>query len=84
MVSSTGAEAMYLPNSLYERAPHYWLFIGMLLVVLGIYLGIEMSIPFLYAGVSLGFASCAWGAHILMRRSRQSGDSDTIESAASK
>ena len=56
----------------------------MLLVVLGIYLGIEMSIPFLYAGVSLGFASCAWGAHILMRRSRQSGDSDTIESAASK
>jgi hypothetical protein len=48
MVSSTGAEAMYLPNSLYERAPHYWLFIGMLLVVLGIYLGIEMSIPFLY------------------------------------
>ena len=51
---------MYLPNSLYERAPHYWLFIGMLLVVLGIYLGIEMSSTFLYAGVSLGIASCAW------------------------
>ena len=75
---------MYLPNSLYERAPYYWLFIGMLLIVLGIYLGIEMSSTFLYTGVLLGLASCAWGAHILLRRSRQSGDSDAIESAASK
>ena len=75
---------MYLPNSLYERAPYYWLFIGMLLIVLGIYLGIEMSSTFLYTGVLLGLASCAWGAPILLRRSRQSGDSDAIESAASK
>jgi tetrahydromethanopterin S-methyltransferase subunit C len=75
---------MYLPNSLYERAPHYWLFIGMLLVVLGIYLGIEMSSTFLYLGVLLGLASCAWGARILLRRSRRSDDSDAIESAASK
>jgi len=75
---------MYLPNSLYERAPHYWLFIGMLLIVLGIYLGIEMSSTFLYTGVLLGLASCAWGANILLRRSRESGDSDAIESAASK
>ena len=75
---------MYLPNSLYDRAPHYWLFIGMLLVVLGIYLGIEMSSTFLYLGVLLGLASCAWGARIFLRRSRRSGDSDAIESAASK
>jgi len=75
---------MYLPNSLYERAPHYWLFIGMLLVVLGIYLGIEMSSAFLYTGVSLGLASCAWGARIFLRRSRESSDSGAIESAASK
>ena len=75
---------MYLPNSLYERAPHYWLFIGMLLIVLGVYLGIEMSGTFLYVGVLLGLASCAWGAHILLRRSRQSSDSDAIDSAASK
>ena len=75
---------MYLPNSLYDRAPHYWLFIGMLLVVLGIYLGIEMSSTFLYLGVLLGLASCAWGARIFLRRSRRSDDSDAIESAASK
>ena len=30
---------MYLPDSLYERAPHYWLFIGLLLVVLGVTYG---------------------------------------------
>jgi hypothetical protein len=52
--------------------------------VLGVYLGIEMSGTFLYVGVLLGLASCAWGAHILLRRSRQSSDSDAIESAASK
>ena len=67
---------MYLHSTLYERAPHYWIFIGVLLVVLGIYLGVEMSSTFLFTGVTLGLASCGWGIRILMRRSRQSDDTD--------
>ena len=74
---------MYLHNTLYERAPHYWIFIGVLLVVLGVYLGVEMSSTFLIVGVILGLASCAWGVRILVRRSRQSNDADIATSTAS-
>ena len=74
---------MYLHNTLYERAPHYWIFIGILLVVLGTYLGIEMSSTFLFAGVILGLASCAWGIRILMRRSRRSNGADVATSTVS-
>lgn len=73
---------MYLPNSLYERAPQYWLFIGMLLIVLGIYLGIEMSGTFMYVGVLLGLASCAWGARVMFRRSRKPGEADVADATA--
>ena len=44
---------MYLPNSLYERAPHYWLFVGLLLIILGIYLGIQVDTKFTVVGVGL-------------------------------
>ena len=67
---------MYIHSTLYERAPQYWIFIGVLLVILGIYLGVEMSSTFLFTGVTLGLASCAWGVRILVRRSRQSDDTD--------
>lgn len=73
---------MYLPNTLYERAPQYWLFIGMLLIVLGVYLGIEMSQTFMYVGVFLGVASCAWGAFVMVRRSRKPGEADVAEATA--
>ena len=69
---------MYLPNSLYERAPHYWLFIGMLLVVLGVYLGIQVDTKFLVLGVGLGTLSCLWGTRILLRRSRRPGEADVV------
>ena len=69
---------MYLPNSLYERAPHYWLFVGMLLVVLGVYLGIEVDTKFMVLGVGLGALSCAWGVRILLRRARQPGEADVV------
>ena len=68
---------MYLPSTLYERAPHYWIFIGVLLVVLGIYLGIEVGGSFLFTGVTLGLASCAWGIRVLIRRARRA-DNDNV------
>jgi hypothetical protein len=67
---------MYLPNSLYERAPHYWLFIGLLLMVLGVYLGLQMDPVFLYLGVTLGILSCAWGVRVLLHRSRKPGEAN--------
>ena len=74
---------MHLPNSLYERAPHYWISIGILLVVLGIYLGFEIGGTFLFTGVTLGLASCAWGVRVLTRRARKANDTDVVTSPAS-
>lgn len=74
---------MYLPESLYERAPHYWVFIGLLLVVLGVYLGIQVNTRFFVLGAGLGLASCAWGIRVFLRRSRQPGEADVVSTAAS-
>lgn len=74
---------MYLPNSVYERAPYYWLFIGLLLVILGVYLGLEVNSKFLVVGVLLGLASCGWGVRVLLRRSRCPGEVDVASSPVS-
>lgn len=67
---------MYLPNSLYERAPHYWLFVGVLLVLVGVYLGMQINTKYLYVGVSLGLLSCLWGLRVLLRRTRKPGEAN--------
>jgi hypothetical protein len=51
-------------------------FIGLLLVVLGVYLGVQMSSAFLYLGVGFGLLSCAWGVRILLRRMRKPGETN--------
>ena len=60
---------MWLPTPLYERAPHYWLFLGLFLMVVGAYLGMEMDRRFLYLGFGLGLACCAWSARTYWLRS---------------
>lgn len=69
---------MYLPNSLYERAPQYWLFVGMLLIVLGVYLGIQVDTKFMVLGGGLGALSCAWGIRVLLRRIRRPGEANVV------
>jgi len=64
---------MWLPTPFYDRAPHYWLFIGLLFMIVGVYLGIEMDRYFLFVGMILGLASCAWGVRVFVRRSRRNG-----------
>lgn len=73
---------MYLPDSLYERAPHYWLFIGLLLMIVGIYLGIQVDSKFLLLGVSMGAASCAWGIRIFLRRTRKAGEANIVSATS--
>ncbi len=73
---------MYLPESLYERAPQYWLFVGLLLVLLGVYLGLQVNTKFLFVGVSLGLLSCAWGLRVYVRRARKAGEAN-VASASS-
>ena len=73
---------MYLPNSLYERAPHYWLFVGLLLVVVAIYLGVKVDTKFAFVGVLLGALSCGWGVRVFLRRAREPGEADVAASGS--
>jgi len=59
---------MWLPSALYEKAPHYWLLLGLLLIVLGVYLGVEVALPYMLLGVGSGVISCAWGIRTYWRR----------------
>lgn len=59
---------MWLPTPVYERAPYYWLLLGLLLIVTGTYLGLQADRIYLYLGAPVGLASCAWGIRVLMRR----------------
>ena len=45
---------MWLPTPVYEKAPHYWLLLGLLLIVLGVYLGLEIGRAYLVVGVGCG------------------------------
>ena len=67
---------MHLPDSLYERAPHYWLFIGLLLVVVGVYLGVQVDTKYLFVGGSMGVLSCVWGIRVFLRRTRKPGEAN--------
>jgi hypothetical protein len=48
----------------------------MLLVIVGIYLGVQVDTKFMFIGVSLGALSCAWGVRVFLRRSRSPGEAD--------
>lgn len=59
---------MWLPVPFYKRAPQYWLLLGLLLIVIGIYLGLEVQRSYLYICVSIGIACCLWSLRIFTRR----------------
>lgn len=59
---------MWLPTPLYERVPQFWLLLGLLFMIAGLYLGIEYNSAFLYVGV--GAACVLWGAAVVAWRRR--------------
>ena len=67
---------MWLPNPVYEKAPHYWLLLGLLFIVVGSYLGYERNPVFIYTGVAVGIACCAWGVRVLTKRSRSRDETE--------
>ena len=74
---------MWIPAPLYERAPKYWLFLGLLLMVTSTYLAFEMDRAFYFVGSIAGMASCVWSAMTAWKRSLYSeeSDQDVTESA---
>ena len=59
---------MWLPTPLYERVPQFWLLLGLLFMITGLYLGFEYHMAFLYVGV--GAACVLWGVAVVVWRHR--------------
>lgn len=49
---------MWLPTPIYERAPQFWLLLGLLFMSVGTYMGFDNPITFVHFGV--GFFCVAW------------------------
>lgn len=67
---------MWLPTPVYEKAPHYWLLLGLLFIVVGMYLGYARDPIFIYTGIAVGVACCAWGIRVLAKRAKRSEEPD--------
>jgi hypothetical protein len=59
---------MWLPTPLYERVPQFWLLLGLLFMITGLYLGFEYHMAFLYVGV--GGACVLWSVAVIVWRHR--------------
>jgi len=62
---------MFVPKTLYENAPYYWIVLGVLLIAFGIYYGIAGNQEYLLAGIGGGALACIWGLLVLRRRLAQ-------------
>jgi hypothetical protein len=55
---------MWLPASIYERVPQFWLLLGLLFFAFGLYLGFEFELIFAYLTLGvLCIAHSAWVFH---------------------
>ena len=62
---------MFIRKSLYENAPHYWIVLGVLLIVFGVFYGKSGDQEFFLAGIGGGAFACIWGMLIFRRRLAQ-------------
>ena len=45
---------MWLPTPVYERVPDFWILLGLLFFSLGLYIGFNYELIFLYLAVGMG------------------------------
>jgi hypothetical protein len=74
---------VWLPSQFYEKAPHYWLILGLLFIVVGSYLGLQIGLNYLYFGVAVGLSCCGWSIRVFNarakhRRPESSGESEQL------
>lgn len=62
---------MFVPKIVYEKAPYYWIVLGILLVLFGVYYGQAGNQEFFFAGIGGGAIACGWGLSVFRRRLAQ-------------
>ena len=59
---------MFIPRGLYERAPYYWVILGAVLMMMGVYLGATAGSGYYFAGVGCGAIALVWGLLTFRKR----------------
>lgn len=62
---------MFVPKIVYEKAPFYWIILGVLLIVTGTYYGKAGDPVYFFAGIGGGAIACFWGLFVFSRRLSQ-------------
>lgn len=62
---------MYVPKTVYENAPYYWIVLGVLLIGFGAFYGQAGDMKFLLAGIGGGMFALIWGLVVLRHRLAQ-------------
>ena len=75
---------MWLPSQFYEKNVNYWLLLGLLFIVVGSFLGLQVAINYLYFGVVVGLGCCLWSVRVFTARAkhRRPRSPDESEQAA--
>jgi len=75
---------MWLPKSIYERIPQFYVLAGLLLITDGLYLGSEASYLYLYSYfyIGLGAAILTYGVGLFIlranyRKAKRAGEADS-------
>lgn len=66
---------MWLPTTIYERLPQFFLLLGLLFMASAMYFGFDYEMSYAYFGV--GVACCAWSLCIFALRLRNRNDDKT-------
>ena len=62
---------MYIPKTVYENAPYYWIVLGVLLILVGVFYARTGHQEFFLAGVAGGTFALVWGLFVFKRRLAQ-------------
>ena len=74
---------MWLPASIYERVPQFWLLIGLLFFAFGLYLGFEFELIFAYLALgALCIARSVWVFQVRWRHRSKDAESKQGPAAA--
>ena len=71
---------MWLPTPIYERIPQFWFLLGLYFIAIGLYVGFNVPVSFLY--IIGGFVCCMYGIGIYLVRLRYRQHSPAAEPMA--
>jgi len=62
---------MYVPKTIYENAPYYWILLGVALILMGVFYATNGIQEYFLAGVGGGAFAVVWGLFVFKRRLAQ-------------